>query len=57
MMLDQQIMLTSKHSKDGKIIIILDTSVPEETRKKIYKAQNLSHNPIKRKAVKRQLVY
>ncbi|MCB5270881.1 MAG: hypothetical protein LHW56_03440 [Candidatus Cloacimonetes bacterium] len=43
-------------SIDCKTITILDTSVPEKSHKQIYKALNLSLNPIKRKTVKRQLV-
>lgn len=56
MMRNHQLMLTSMQSKDGKTITILDTSVPEESHKQIYKALNLSPSPIKRKVTKRQLV-
>ena len=56
MMRNHQLILTSMQSKDGKTITILDTSVPEESHKQIYKALNLSPSPIKRKTVKRQLV-
>ena len=56
MMRNHQLILTSMQSKDGKTITILDTSVPEESHKQIYKALNLSPNPIKRKVTKRQLV-
>lgn len=56
MMRNHQLILTSMQSKDGKTITILDTSVPEESHKQIYKALNLSPSPIKRKVTKRQLV-
>ena len=56
MMRNHQLILTSMQSKDGQTITILDTSVPEESHKQIYKALNLSPNPIKRKVTKRQLV-
>jgi transposase len=56
MMRNHQLILTSMQSKDGKTITILDTSVPEESHKQIYKALNLSPNPVPRKVVKRQLV-
>lgn len=56
MMRNHQLILTSMQSRDGKTITILDTSVPEESHKQIYKALNLSPNPVQRKVVKRQLV-
>lgn len=55
-MRNHQLLLTSMQSKDGKTITILDTSIPEESHKKIYKALNISSSPVPRKVVKRQLV-
>jgi transposase len=56
MMRNHQLILTSMHSKDGKTITILDTSIPEDSHAQVYKALDLSPNPIPRKVVKRQLV-
>jgi transposase len=55
-MRNHQLILTSMQSKSGTTITILDTSIPEESHKKIYKALNISSSPVPRKVVKRQLV-
>jgi len=55
-MRNHQLILTSMQSKNGKTITILDTSIPEESHKRIYKALNLTSNPIKRNVTYRQLV-
>jgi len=55
-MRNHQLILTNMQSKSGTTITILDTSIPEESHKKIYKALNISSSPVPRKVVKRQLV-
>jgi transposase len=52
MMRNHQLILTSMQTKNGKIITILDTNVPEDNHKQIYKALNISPNPFKRKVNK-----
>ncbi|MDD2331808.1 MAG: hypothetical protein PHI68_04045 [Candidatus Cloacimonetes bacterium] len=44
------------HNLTGETITILDTSVPEDKHKKIYKALNLSSNPIHRNSTRNKLV-
>jgi transposase len=56
MMHNHQLILTSMQTRAGETITILDTSVAEDNHKQIYKALNLTPNPIKRKVTKRQLM-
>lgn len=56
MMRNHQLILTTMHNHVGETITILDTSIPEDNHKQIYKALNLSHNPIRRKVTKQQLM-
>ena len=56
MMRNHQLILTTMHSLNGETITILDTSVPEDNHKQIYKALNLSPNPIHRKMTRHKLV-
>ncbi len=56
MMRNHQLILTSLQSRDGKIVTILDTSIPEDSHIQVYKALNLSPNPVPRKVTKRQLM-
>jgi transposase len=56
MMRNHQLILTTMHNRAGETITILDTSVPEDNHKQIYKALNLSSNPIPRKMTRTKLV-
>jgi len=52
MMRNHQLILTTMQNKSGNYIRILDSTVAEENHIQIYKALNLSHNPVSRKVSK-----
>lgn len=56
MMRNHQLILTTMHNRAGETITILDTSVAEDNHRQIYKALNLSPNPIPRKTTKQRLM-
>jgi len=56
MMRNHQLLLTCMQTSDGKTITILNTSEAEDSHKDIYKALNLSPNPVPKKVLKRKLV-
>jgi transposase len=56
MMRNHQIVLTTMQTKDGWLISILDSTIPEDNHLQIYNALGIGSRPIKRKLTKSKVV-